>query len=78
MALRFAVRHSGDWAYRAAVIRAARMDCEVDGFLCMEKVFWLYGVSRGSGTHIEKASWVRGKLLRPSAHNPGKNRKKAL
>ena len=41
-------------------------------------MFWLYGVSRGPGTHIEKASWVLGKLLRLSAHNPGKNRKKAL
>ena len=42
----------------------------------MEKVFWRYGVSRGPGTHIEKASWVRGKLLRLSAHNPGKIAKK--
>ena len=31
MAPRFAVRHSGDWAYRAAVIRDARMYCEFDG-----------------------------------------------
>ena len=42
----------------------------------MEQVLWLYGVSRSLGTHIEKASWVPGKLLRPSAHNLGKNRKK--
>ena len=32
MAPRFAIRHSGDWAYRAAVIRAARMYCEFDGY----------------------------------------------
>ena len=78
MAPRFAIRHSGDWAYRAAVIRDARMCCEFDGFLCLEKVFWRYGVSRGPGTHIEKTSWVPGKLLRLSAHNPGKNHEKVL
>ena len=70
--------HPCGWADRDAMSCAARMYCEFDGFLCLEWVFWLYGGSRGSGTHIEKASWVRGKLLRPSAHNPGKNRKKAL
>ena len=68
----------GGWADRDAMSCAARMYCEFDGFLCLEWVFWLYGGSRGSGTYIKKASWVRGKLLRPSAHNLGKNRKKAL
>ena len=48
----------GGWADRDAMSCAARLYCEFDGFLCLEWVFWLYGVSRGSDTHIEKASWV--------------------
>ena len=75
---RFTGRHPGGWADRDAMSCAARMYCEFDGFLCLDRVFWRYGVSRGSGTHIEKASWVRGKLLWLSAHNSGKNYEKAL
>ncbi len=55
---RFTGRHPGGWADRDAMSCAARLYCEFDGFLCLEWVFWLYGVSRGSDTHIEKASWV--------------------